>query len=63
MYVELKKRREALGKTQKEIAELSGISFRGYQNYELGIRKPSVDVAQKIAKVLKSTVEELFKSV
>ena len=61
MYMELKKRREALGKTQREIADLAGISFRGYQNYELGLRKPSVDVARNIAKALGSTVEELFK--
>lgn len=59
--MELKKRREALGKTQREIADLAGISFRGYQNYELGLRKPSVDVARNIAKALGSTVEELFK--
>lgn len=61
--MELKKQREAQGKTQKEVAELAGVSFRGYQNYELGIRKPSVDVAQRIAKALNSTVEELFKIV
>lgn len=49
---QLKERREALGLTQKQVAEKAGISERGYQNYELGIRMPGILVGLKIAKVL-----------
>lgn len=61
--MELKRVRVQQGYTQKQVAHLACISERAYQSYELGIRKPSVDVAQRIAKALNSTVEELFKIV
>lgn len=60
MYVYLRKAREKIGLTQKDLAKKANITTRGYQNYEMGIRKPSVDTAIKIAKVLGGTVEELF---
>lgn len=61
LYIELKKAREKQGFSQKQVAKLAQITERGYQNYELGIRKPNVDTAIRIAQVLKSDVETLFK--
>jgi Predicted transcriptional regulators len=39
-------------RTQKEIAELVGISRTAYTNIEKGKRNPSVSTAKKIAKAL-----------
>lgn len=61
MYVNLKRERERQGKTQREIAKAAELSVRGYQNYELGNRVPSVETAKKIAQALGTPIEELFK--
>lgn len=52
--------REKIGLTQVEVAKKAGITERAYQNYEAGERIPKADVAVRIARVLKSTVEKLF---
>lgn len=57
---QLKERREKLNLTQKQVAQRAGISERGYQNYELGIRIPNVYVAFKIAKALEISPIELY---
>ena len=46
--------------TQNQIARLSQLSVRNYQKIENGIHLPRVDRAIAIAKVLNTTVEELF---
>ena len=56
----LKKIRTEKGYTQSEVAKKAKISERAYQNYELGERIPNVQIAQQIANVLHTTVEELF---
>ncbi len=56
----LKDKREKMGLTQVKIAKESKITERGYQDYEYGKREPKVRTAIRIAKVLNSTVEELF---
>lgn len=56
----LKKHREKLGLTQKDVAKQLEMSVRGYQNYELELRVPDVYQAQKIAKILKTDVKRLF---
>ncbi len=61
MYANLKLERERQGKTQREIAQAAELSVRGYQNYELGNRVPSVETAKKIAQALGAPIEELFK--
>lgn len=48
----LKNIRNRRGKTQYNVAELSGISRSYYTKIELGIKTPTVDVAKKIAKTL-----------
>jgi len=47
----LKKVRESLGKSQKEIAKLLGISFRAWQGYELGKNIPGSAVIVELAKI------------
>ncbi len=56
----LKECREKLSLTQKQVAELVGIPEQVYQRYEYGKRIPTAIVACRIAKVLTTTVEELY---
>jgi putative transcriptional regulator len=56
----LKQRRNQLGLTQKQIATKLGMAESHYQAYELSTRAPSVYYALRIAKVLETTVEELW---
>lgn len=56
----VKKAREATGFTQVKVASEVGISDRYYQEIEAGKSIPNVVTAQRIAKALGKTVEELF---
>lgn len=56
----LKKRRNELKLTQRQVAEKIGIVYQLYQKYENGLILPNVKIGIKIAKVLKTTVEELY---
>ena len=56
----LRERREALQLTQKQVADLVGIAETAYQRYEHGTSEPKVFMAVKIAKALKTPVEDLF---
>lgn len=49
----IKEKREELGMSQKELAEKSGITQSFLCDIEQGRSKPSIDVAIKLAKVLK----------
>lgn len=60
MNTTLKNRRKKAGLSQAAIAELADICNISYQRYESGERVPDVHTAQRIAKALNSTVEELF---
>lgn len=55
----IKKRREFLHFKQKDIADKIGISTVTLSRYENGIRQPKIDILQKTAKVLNTTVEYL----
>lgn len=57
----LKQRRIFLNMTQKEVSSLSGVSLRTYQAYEQDIRLPNVETAIKIARVLRSDSESLWR--
>ena len=48
----IKKRREELGMSQKDLAEKAGISQSFLCDIEQGRSKPSIDTALKIAEVL-----------
>lgn len=56
----LKTRRNELKLTQRQVAEKIGIVYQLYQKYENGLILPNVKVGIKIAKVLETTVEELY---
>lgn len=56
----LKEAREKCGLTQEQIAKKAEISIRAYKMYESGERIPRADVATRIAKIVKSTVEKLY---
>ena len=49
----IREKREELGLSQKELAERSGITQSFLCDIEQGRSKPSIDVAIKLAKVLK----------
>lgn len=57
----LKKRREELNLTQKQVADNAQIAIRLYQYYETEDRLPNVLTAIKIAEALQTSVEGLFK--
>lgn len=52
MHLKLIDVRNALKKTQRQVAEEAGISRAFYTNIENGDRSPSLDVAQRIAESL-----------
>ena len=56
----LKKYREEKGLTQAQLSELAGITTRQIQNYEGGKARPRLDAADKIAKALNITTDELL---
>ena len=57
----LKKRREELSLTQKQVSDTLKIDIRHYQYYAAGQREPKVNADIKIEELLKTTVEKLFK--
>jgi len=56
----LKAKRNEKGLTQVEVARKAEMSVRHYQCLEAGNAKPKIDTAERVAKVLNSTVDELF---
>lgn len=50
--MELKKIRASKGKSQIEVCKAAGISQSFYSSIESGVRRPSVEVAKKIAEFL-----------
>ena len=56
----LKKYREEKGLTQAQLSELAGITTRQIRNYEGGKARPRLDAAEKIAKALNITTDELL---
>ncbi|HGY54558.1 MAG TPA: transcriptional regulator [Caldithrix abyssi] len=57
----LKRQRAIIGPmTQQELAERAGVTRQTIIAIEKGSFNPSVKLALKLAKILKTTVEELF---
>ena len=56
----LKKLREEKGLTQVQLSELTGISTRMIQKYESANARPRLDAAEKIAKALNVTADQLL---
>jgi len=55
----IKEKREAMGMTQKALAERVGVTPAQMCMVETGKRLPSLTVALRIASALETTVEEL----
>ncbi len=60
IHTTLEEIRGKKGVSQKEVARAAGISRAAYTNIELGKRRPSPEVAQKIAKFLKFPWTKFF---
>lgn len=56
----LKTKRLERGLTQKEAAELFGLKYRTYQNYENGVTSPDMDTAARFARYFDCTIGDLF---
>lgn len=56
----LKYQRELCGYTQKQMAELVGITPRSYQRYESGEREPNIDTLVQIADLFKISLDDLI---
>lgn len=48
----IKERRDYLNLTQKDVAEMAGITFKSISEIELGIRNPSINTLNKVLGVL-----------
>ena len=55
----LKQLRKEIRYTQREVSEGSGVPFSTYVAYELGLRRPSLKAAQKLAAYYKCRVEDI----
>lgn len=55
----LKHLRHSLCRTQAQMAELLGITVRGYRNYELGSREPELSILIKLADYFNVSLDEL----
>ncbi len=56
----LKSLREEKGLTQMQLSELAGITTRQIQKYEGGQARPRLDAADKLAKALNVSTDELL---
>lgn len=52
--------RKAIGKTQREMAELLGVSTSMYTKYEYGIYRPSIKVIRRFREVFKDFDINIF---
>jgi len=60
MKSNFKSAREAKGLTQKECADMLGISLRAWQTYEQGVSEPKQDLLCKIADIFNVTLDYLL---
>jgi transcriptional regulator with XRE-family HTH domain len=48
----IQERRDYLNLTQKDVAEMAGITFKSISEIELGVRNPSINTLNRILDVL-----------
>ena len=56
----LKDFRKSSGLTQRQAADMFGIKYRTYQNYENGVTSPEMDTAAAFARYFGCTIGDLF---
>lgn len=56
----LKDKRKIAGLTQRAAAEVFGLKYRTYQNYENGVTSPDMDTAARFARYFNCSIGELF---
>lgn len=56
----IRRRREALQMTQREMARRIGVSHVAIHNWETGGRRPRADLLPAIAAALDCTIDELY---
>ena len=56
----LRAKREAAGLTQRQLADLVGVTDQTISNIERGVTTPTLDTARALARVLGIAVEGLF---
>ena len=56
----LKMHRQNAKLSQRAVAEMLGISLRGYQQYEQGLFEPNIEKLIKLADMFGITVDELI---
>ncbi len=59
----IKERRDYLNLTQKDVAEMAGITFKSISEIELGIRNPSINTLNKVLGVLGLEISVQIKTV
>lgn len=59
--INIKKRREKLGLSQQQLADIAGIGLNHLGKIEVAYSKPSLDLLIKIACALKTNVSDLTK--
>lgn len=60
MLNKLRLAREKAGLTQSEMGRKLGLTLAGYRQKEVGERKISVEEANKMVKILGTTLDEIF---
>jgi transcriptional regulator with XRE-family HTH domain len=58
----IQERRDYLNLTQKDVAEMAGISFKSISEIELGIRNPSLNTLKSVLDVLGLELKVQIKS-
>ena len=58
--MKLKEKRNQKKLTQKQVADICGITQCSYSYYEIGKRQPKPDMLKKLASVYDCTVDELL---
>src|ERR1700745_4521601 len=56
----IRQQREQAGKSVRQLAEAAGVSNQYLRRSERGLRKPSADILQQIAKGLRISAEALY---
>ncbi len=54
--------RQAAGYSQEEVADAAGVAIKAYNRYEYGIREPKVRIANRIARFLNTTTDQIWSS-